>query len=128
FRHFAAVAEAANGRSVVLYNIPGRTAVNVLPLTIARIAKECPNLVAVKEASGDIVQMIRVTEEAPELTLLSGDDYLLLPVMGIGGKGVVSVASNVAPALVVDVVRAFAYGNLEHAQKVQRALVRLADA
>jgi 4-hydroxy-tetrahydrodipicolinate synthase len=96
YRHFRAVAERSS-RPVVLYNIRGRTAVNVEPETFVRLA-EIPNIVAVKEASGDLNQMARIIGLTKgRLTILSGDDNLTPAVMGIGGKGVISVASNLFP-------------------------------
>src|SRR5262245_49214171 len=94
YRHFAAVAEACD-LPIVLYNIPGRTASNILPETIARMA-EIPSIVALKEATGSLDQASHVASLC-NLTILSGDDSMTLPLMSIGGRGVVSVVGNVVP-------------------------------
>ncbi|MEK6949299.1 MAG: 4-hydroxy-tetrahydrodipicolinate synthase [Nanoarchaeota archaeon] len=97
FRHFSAVAIAAD-IPVVVYNIKGRTAVNIETPTLARLAKEHSNVVAVKEASGDINQMQDVLNTLPEsFDVLSGDDNMTFPLMKLGGRGVISVASNIVP-------------------------------
>src|SRR5215468_11153944 len=95
YRHFAAVAEACD-LPIVLYNIPGRTGSNILPETIARLA-ELPPVVAVKEATGSLDQASQVASLC-NLTILSGDDSMTLPLMSIGGRGVVSVVGNLVPA------------------------------
>jgi 4-hydroxy-tetrahydrodipicolinate synthase len=94
YRHYAAVAEACD-LPVILYNIPGRTGSNILPETIARIA-EIPSVVAVKEATGSLDQASHVASLC-DLTILSGDDSLTLPLLSIGGRGVVSVVGNLVP-------------------------------
>jgi 4-hydroxy-tetrahydrodipicolinate synthase len=105
--HFEAVAKSVS-IPIILYNIPGRTAVNFLPESISELLKRVNNITAIKEASGDIVQMMRVIELCGnKLTLLSGDDNLLLPVLAIGGKGIISVASNFLPMDVKKVVTLF---------------------
>src|SRR5262245_50143277 len=92
FRHFAAVAEAVD-LPIVLYNIPGRTGSSMLPETMARMAEQCPTIVAVKEATGSLDQASQIAAIS-DLTILSGDDSLTLPLMSIGGRGVVSVVGN----------------------------------
>jgi 4-hydroxy-tetrahydrodipicolinate synthase len=95
--HLRAIARATRLPCVV-YNIPGRTAVNVAPATLARLAKDCPNVVAVKEAAGSLDQVSEILVKAPKgFTVLCGDDSLTLPMMSVGAQGVVSVLSNVAP-------------------------------
>ena len=97
FEHFRAVAKASR-LPIIAYNIPGRTAVNVLPKTLARIARACPNVVAVKEAAGSLDQVSEILTLLPkDFTVLSGDDSLTLPMMSVGARGVVSVVSNIAP-------------------------------
>jgi 4-hydroxy-tetrahydrodipicolinate synthase len=104
YRHFSEVADAAQ-LPVILYNIPGRCGVNVLPETTARLAQH-PLIVGVKEASGDLNQMIRTIELCPPGFLVtSGDDGLTLPLLAVGGRGVISVAANVVPALMVEMWR-----------------------
>jgi 4-hydroxy-tetrahydrodipicolinate synthase len=96
YAHFRAIAESVDV-PVILYNIPGRCVVNMTADTTLRLAHDCPNIVAVKEASGDLAQIARIVEGAPAgFEVLSGDDEMTLPIMGVGGTGVISVASHVA--------------------------------
>jgi len=104
YRHYRAVAEASN-IPIVIYNVPSRTGVNMLPETIARLA-EHPRIVAIKEASGSLDQVSAILGLSA-ITVLSGDDSLTLPMMSVGAKGVVSVAANVVPRLVADMVAAY---------------------
>ncbi len=97
FQHYRAVAQASP-LPVILYNIPGRTGVNMLAETTLRIAKDVPNVIGMKEASGDIRQMEEIVKGAPEgFVVLSGDDAMTLPLMSVGGHGVISVMGNVIP-------------------------------
>jgi 4-hydroxy-tetrahydrodipicolinate synthase len=104
FRHFATVAEACD-LPIVLYNIPGRTGSNIVPETIARLA-QIPNIVAIKEATGSLDQASHIASLC-DLTLLSGDDSLTLPLMSIGGRGVVSVVGNLVPRDLKALVKAY---------------------
>ncbi len=112
YRHFGAVAEACDLPQVI-YNIPGRTGSNILPETIARLADKYPTVVAVKEATGSLDQASQVAALC-DVAILSGDDSLTLPLMSIGGKGVVSVVGNIVPKDMMALVRAFAAG--QHAE------------
>ncbi len=115
YRHFKALAEASP-LPIVLYNIQGRTGVNMLPETVARLAKECGNIIGIKEASGNIDQMARVHELAPEgFALICGDDGLTVDAMRSGGVGVISVLAQLYPAEVAAVVRAAADGRFDEA-------------
>jgi 4-hydroxy-tetrahydrodipicolinate synthase len=110
---------------LVVYNVPSRTASNILPATLAEIART-PQVVGVKEASGDLAQMAEVIACCPEdFDVLSGDDALTLPLLAIGGRGVISTSSNVAPAEMVSLVRAFRGGDVEHARRVHYQLLPL---
>lgn len=122
FRHFAAVAEAVD-LPIVLYNIPGRTGSNMLPETMARLA-ELPNIVGVKEATGSLDQASQIACLC-NLTILSGDDSLTLPLMSIGGRGVVSVVGNIVPRDMKALVTAYAAGRLADAQEWHRKLFPL---
>src|SRR6516164_5368327 len=122
YRHFAAVAEAVD-LPIVLYNIPGRTGSNMLPETIARLAK-VPQIVAVKEATGSMDQASSIAALC-DLTLLSGDDSLTLPLLSIGGRGVVSVVGNIVPRDMKALVGAFDAGRLREAQEWHRKLFPL---
>ena len=97
FRHFSEIAKSVD-IPIIIYNIQGRTGINMETATLARLAKEHSNIVGVKEASGNIAQMMDVINTLPKnFTVLSGDDNLALPLMSLGGKGVISVASNIIP-------------------------------
>jgi 4-hydroxy-tetrahydrodipicolinate synthase len=112
YRHFLTVAEAA-GLPVILYNIPGRCGVNILPETMARLAAH-PLIVGVKEATGDLNQMIRTIELCgPDFLVTSGDDGLTLPLLSVGGGGVISVAANIIAGPMVQMWRSWEAGDLE---------------
>ncbi len=122
YRHFAAVAEACD-LPIVLYNIPGRTASNILPETIARLA-ELPSIVAVKEATGSLDQASHVASLC-NITILSGDDSLTLPLMSVGGRGVVSVVGNIVPRDLKALVSAYDAGKTAEALAMHRKLFAL---
>ncbi|MBO5662182.1 MAG: 4-hydroxy-tetrahydrodipicolinate synthase [Tidjanibacter sp.] len=104
FEHYKYIAERSP-RPIILYNVPGRTGVNMEAATTLRIARECPNVVAIKEASGDLEQIGRVIEGAPEgFLVISGDDSLALPIMKDGGVGVISVAANAFPRYFAELI------------------------
>src|SRR5262245_32218652 len=113
YKHFAAVAEACD-LPIVLYNIPGRTGSNILPETIARLAK-LPPIVAIKEATGSMDQASSIRALC-DLTILSGDDSLTLPLLAIGGRGVVSVVGNIVPGDMKALCAAFDAGKIKEAQ------------
>lgn len=112
---------------LIAYNIPGRTGSNVLPATIARLA-DVDQIVGVKESCGDLNQMAHVIASVPEsFAVLSGDDWATLPLLALGGRGVISTTSNVAPGEMVDLVRAFRAGDLDRARAVHYRLLPLFD-
>ncbi len=125
YRHFAAVAEAVD-LPQVLYNIPGRTAINMAPETIARLA-ELRQVVAVKEATGSMDQASEILSRC-DLAVLSGDDSLTLPLMALGGAGVVSVVANLVPHDVKTLTAAMLAGDLEAARAAHRKLFPLCRA
>jgi 4-hydroxy-tetrahydrodipicolinate synthase len=115
FRHYQAVAQAVD-IPVVLYNIPGRTGVNLAPATVARLSA-ISNIVAIKEGSGSLQQVSEIIHACGDrMTVLSGDDPLTLPMMAIGAKGVVTVTANIVPADMAALVDAFATGKFEDAK------------
>jgi len=125
YEHFKAVADSVN-IPIILYNIAGRTGVNIEPETIAKLAKQCKNIVAVKEASGNLEQMSRVKLLCGnKFDLLSGDDALTLPVLSIGGTGIVSVVANIIPADVAKMVSLFENGDLKAAQDMHYKMLPL---
>lgn len=123
FQHYRAVSEAVD-IPIVLYNIPGRTAKNIEAETVARIAEACPNVVAVKESTGSMDQASQ-TLSLSELTVLSGDDSLTLPLLALGGSGVVSVVGNIVPQDVRAMIAAWNAGEIGKAQKLHHRLFPL---
>ncbi len=118
FQHFTTVAKAA-ALPVILYNIPGRCAVNILPETILRMFKANPDICGVKEATGDMNQMIRTIELlGDEFLVTSGDDGLFLPLLSVGGRGVISVASNIIPKPLVQTWKLWNEGKLKEAREL----------
>jgi 4-hydroxy-tetrahydrodipicolinate synthase len=126
FEHFKAVAEAS-AKPVVLYNVPGRTGVNLLPETLQRLAK-LPNIAAVKEASGLVTQIAEICATLPEFTVLSGDDAMTLPAISVGAAGVISVASNAFPKEMAELTRAALSDEWKHARTVYQKYLALMQA
>ncbi|HSG70484.1 MAG TPA: 4-hydroxy-tetrahydrodipicolinate synthase, partial [Planctomycetaceae bacterium] len=122
YQHYVAIADAVE-LPLVVYNIPGRSAKNIEPETIVRMG-EHPNIVAVKEATGSMDQASAIIAQS-DLTVLSGDDSLTLPLMSIGGRGVVSVVGNIVPKDVLAMLSAFESGDLEEARRLHYKLFRL---
>jgi 4-hydroxy-tetrahydrodipicolinate synthase len=128
YRHFKAVAQSVK-IPVILYNIAGRTGVNIEPETVASLVRDCKNIVAVKEASGSLDQMSRLKALCPAgFDLISGDDSLTLPVLSIGGTGVISVVANIAPRDVANMVNAFEKGDIRKARRLHYKLLPLVKA
>lgn len=128
YQHFKAIAEASP-LPVMLYNIPGRTGVNMAPETIARLANNCQNIIGVKEASGNLEQMERVKVLAPSnFLLISGDDGLTVEVIKRGGVGVISVLANVYPSQTVEFVKLALDGNIDEAEQKLQALDAIISA
>lgn len=125
YRHFMTIADAID-LPMVLYNVPGRTSSNVLPSTVIRLAAH-KNIVAIKEASGSMDQASEILGGC-DITVLSGDDSLTLPLAVLGGKGVISVAANVAPRLVHDLAAAAAAGDFQTARRLHHKLFPLCRA
>ncbi|OPY10715.1 MAG: 4-hydroxy-tetrahydrodipicolinate synthase [Syntrophus sp. PtaU1.Bin005] len=127
YQHYKTLAESVP-MPIVPYNIPSRTGVNILPETVARLAK-IDNIVGVKEASGSLKQMNEVIQLCDStFSVLSGDDFFTLPLLTLGGKGVISVISNVAPADMAGLVDAFEAGDLKKARELHDRMVSLIDA
>jgi 4-hydroxy-tetrahydrodipicolinate synthase len=128
YRHFRAIAEAVPC-PVVLYNIPGRTAANLEPATIVRLAEEVPNIQGVKESSGNLQQISEILFSAPpNFEVFAGDDFMALPVLALGGAGLISVASNEIPGEMARMVRAALAGNWTSARALARRYARLIAA
>jgi 4-hydroxy-tetrahydrodipicolinate synthase len=127
YQHFSAVAEAAS-KPVCLYNVPGRTAVNLTPEIALRLASH-PNVMGIKEASADLKQIMSLLQWRPDdFTVLSGDDWLALPVVAAGADGLISVASNEIPAAMTALVHLLLSGNVENARSLHYRLLPLLDA
>ncbi|MDE5076662.1 MAG: 4-hydroxy-tetrahydrodipicolinate synthase [Trichodesmium sp. St16_bin2-tuft] len=128
YRHFQSIAKATPELPIMIYNIPGRTSQNLEPETVARLA-EIPNIVAIKEASGNLDQASEIRQlTAPEFKIYSGDDSLTLPLMAIGGSGVVSVASHLVGKQLQEMIVAFERGEVQYATKIHLQLFNLSRA
>lgn len=123
--HYKLIAEET-GLPIMLYNVPSRTGTNILPETVAELAK-VPNIVAIKEAAGSVDQVSAIRSLC-DITVMSGDDSLTLPMMAVGATGVVSVAANVAPAPIAQMCAEFDKGNLAEAQRLHFELLPLFKA
>lgn len=127
YRHYKAIAKAVD-IPIVLYNVPGRTAVNILPSTVARLA-EIKNIVAIKEATGDMKQVSEVIRLCGDrITVLSGDDFTTLPLLALGGRGVISVSANVAPKLVSEMCALWEKAKFDDARSIHYKLEPLNSA
>ena len=128
YLHFKAIAETVD-LPLVLYNVPGRTGCNMLPPVLSRLARDFSNIVGVKEATGDMVQGSEILESCPAgFSVLSGDDLTALPLMALGGKGVISVTSNLVPGRVAAMCNAFAEGDPAGAARLHHDLFPLHQA
>jgi 4-hydroxy-tetrahydrodipicolinate synthase len=118
YLHFKAISAATN-KPIILYNVPGRTSSNLLPATVIRLANECSNIVAIKEASGNLAQCMELIQNKPEhLTVLSGDDNLVLAQMAVGMEGIISVAANCFTKDMTELVNLGIVGKFDKARKV----------
>jgi len=128
YRHFKAIAEATPNLPMILYNIPGRTGQNLAPETIARLAA-VPNIVGVKEASGSLDQVSQVRRSTPpDFGIYSGDDSLTLPMLAVGGQGVISVASHLVGDSLQQMIQAFEQGHVQIATQIHLKLLPLFQA
>ncbi len=127
YQHFRAIAESTS-LPIIVYNVPPRTSVNILPDTIVRLA-EIANIIGVKEASGDISQIAEIITRVPDgFKVFSGDDAMTLPVVALGGSGIISVASNEAPRLMTEMTRAAIESDWDEARRLNRELFPLMKA
>jgi 4-hydroxy-tetrahydrodipicolinate synthase len=127
YRHFKTIASKVD-IPIVLYNVPGRTGVNLLPQTVERLC-ECPTIVAIKEASGNVLQISEIHRRCGDrLTILSGDDPLTLPILACGGKGVISVVANFAPEKLIAMISAFFANDVKSAMDLHEKLMPLSQA
>ena len=128
FEHFRTIAEAVSDLPIVLYNVPGRTSCNIAAATTLKLAREVENIAAIKEASGDLSQIMAILRERPNgFRVLSGDDAVTLPLVALGADGVVSVVSNESPALMSQLVKLALDGDWERARELQYRLLPLME-
>lgn len=128
YAHFRAIAEAVD-IPIVIYNVPGRTSCNIAAETTLRLARDCENIVAVKEASGNLAQIMEILRGRPEgFCVLSGDDAFTFPMIALGADGLISVASNEAPSLMSGLVNLALEGNWEEARELHYRLLPLMEA
>ncbi len=125
YQHYKKIAEEIS-IPIIIYNVPSRTACNITPDVVERLANDFDNIVGIKEASGNLKQVCEIINRTPEnFVLLSGDDFLTLPILMLGGRGVISVAANVAPHLLKEMYLAFKEGDLEKAREMHYRLMPL---
>lgn len=125
YQHFKAIAEAVS-IPLVIYNVPGRTSCNILPETVGRLAHDFPTISGIKDATADMNQGAKVISLCPEgFSVLSGDDFTAFPLMALGGSGVISVTSNIAPKEVSDMCRAWQAGNIAEARRIHYKMLPL---
>lgn len=128
YQHFAAVAQST-GLPIIVYNVPGRTASNISPAIVARLAADFENIVAIKEAAGNVAQVAELYSVLQEeFTIYSGDDGLILPFMSVGATGLISVLSNIGGGILQDVMQAYEDGRVREAAKLNARMVPLANA
>ena len=128
YKHFKMVADASDGCPIILYNVPSRTGGNINPETVARLVKEVPNIVGIKEASGNISQIVKImTLTDGNIDLYSGNDDQVVPLMSMGGLGVISVVSNIAPRAVHDMCEKMLAGDVKGAAQIQKDTLDLCE-
>ena len=128
YQHFAAVAQST-GLPIIVYNVPGRTASNISPAIVASLAADFENIVAIKEAAGNVAQVAELYSVLPEeFTIYSGDDGLIIPFMSVGATGLISVLSNIGGGILQDVMQAYEDGHVREAAKLNARMVPLANA
>lgn len=127
YQHYKAIA-AASKLPVILYNVPGRTGSNMSPATSIRLAQDCPNIVATKEASGSFAQFNEIMRDKPaDFLLISGDDPVTLPMMALGASGIISVVGNAYPKAVANLTKACADGDYAAARTIHNSLLKITD-
>lgn len=128
YQHYKRIAEELS-IPIIIYNVPSRTACNITPDVVDMLARDFDNIIGIKEASGNLKQVSEIIRITPDdFIVLSGDDFLTLPILALGGKGVISVAANVAPHLMKEMYLAFKEGNLEKARELHYKLTPLFEA
>ena len=129
YAHYSAIAKEVGGCPIIVYNVPGRTGTNVLPDTMARLAKDVPNIVGIKEATGNISQVVKLMAATDgNIELYSGNDDQVVPLLSMGGLGVISVVANIAPKAMHDLCYKFFEGDTAGAAAAQRSIQELFEA
>lgn len=128
YAHFSAIANAVPEMPIMLYNVPGRTSSNIAAQTTLRLARDCENIVAIKEASGNLSQIMEILRERPaNFSVLSGDDAVTLPLIALGGEGIVSVASNEIPDLMSRMTNLALEGKWDEARELHYRILPLME-
>lgn len=128
YQHFAAIAKNTN-LPIIVYNVPGRTASNISPSVVARLANDFENIVAIKEAAGNVMQVAELYALLPkDFTIYSGDDGLILPFMSVGATGLISVLSNIGGRILQDIMQAYEEGRVKEAAELNTKMLPLANA
>jgi len=128
YAHFSAIAKAVPEMPIMLYNVPGRTSSNIAASTALRLARDCENIVAIKEASGNLSQIMEILRERPaNFAVLSGDDAVTLPLIALGGDGIVSVASNEIPDLMSQMTNLALAGKWNEARELHYRILPLME-
>ena len=125
--HYSSIAEQVR-LPIIIYNVPSRTGLNIKPETVSKLVRSCENIVGIKEASGDISQITRLAAICPECDIYSGNDDQVVPIMSIGGKGVISTIANIHPEAMHMMCKAYFDGDVEEAKRLQLALLPLQQA
>lgn len=125
--HYSSIAEQVR-LPIIIYNVPSRTGLNIKPETVSKLIRSCENVVGIKEASGDISQITKLAAICPECDIYSGNDDQVVPILSIGGKGVISTIANIHPEAMHMMCKAYAEGDVEEARRLQLALLPLQEA
>lgn len=125
--HYSSIAEQVR-LPIIIYNVPSRTGLNIKPETVSKLVRSCENIVGIKEASGDISQITRLAAICPECDIYSGNDDQVVPIMSIGGKGVISTIANIHPEAMHMMCKTYFDGDVEEAKRLQLALLPLQQA
>ncbi len=125
--HYSSIAEQVR-LPILIYNVPSRTGLNIKPETVAKLVRSCENIVGIKEASGDISQITKLAAICPECDIYSGNDDQVVPILSIGGKGVISTIANIHPEAMHMMCKSFFEGDIEEARRLQLALLSLQQA
>ena len=125
--HYSSIAEQVR-LPIIIYNVPSRTGLNILPETVNKLVKSCENIVGIKEASGNIEQIVKLAALCPECDIYSGNDDHVVPILSVGGKGVISTVANIIPEVMHLMCKAYFEGDVNEARRLQLALLPLQQA